>query len=664
MLMQGNQPNLEASSEAIFNTVKALVLGLDSCGKIVFLNSYYAEITGWSCQEVVGQDWFICFVPEASRFPPGFEVFELARQAKEYSFPLVTKAGQELWISWQYTLLERPGSEPLLIGTGTAITGLKQAEAALQQSEARYNRLLTKRQQLAMVEQAILAMVEASSDFIAISSHNAQVIYINKAGLKMVGLDSIEEARAKNGFDFVYYEDIEFYRQKLLHELVEVGHSVGEVRLRNFKTGVPVPTNYSACTLRDPQTNQIIAFATISRDITALKRGELELQRAKEAAEAANRAKSEFLATMSHEIRTPLNAIMGMADLLWETPLTEQQREYVEIFRRSGHTLLDLLNDILDLSKVEAGHLTLESLAFSPAELATTAVEEMAARAKARGLELTCQISPHVAPLIMGDPTRLRQVILNLLGNALKFTEEGSVRLRLEPDSSNGLLFTIADTGIGIAPEKLEVIFNSFTQADFSIVRRYGGTGLGLAISKRLVELMGGSIWAESKVGQGSTFYFTSKFEPASSVQLERPMFGSAPLVEPLTDDRPPCQILLVDDAEDNRLLIQAYLRRTHYKVDIAEDGQMAVGMFTKNRYHLVLMDMQMPVMDGYTATRAIRAWESEQQRGPTPVIALTAYALKEDVERALEAGCTAYLTKPVKKKTLLETLSKYADTE
>ncbi len=537
-------------------------------------------------------------------------------------------------------------------------------------------------------------------------------------------------------------------------------------------------------------------------DVSDFKRHKIELQRAKEAAQAADRAKSEFVSRMSHEIRTPLNAILGMVDLLWETTLNQDQQEYVRIARNAGSNLMALVNNILDLSRVEAGRMELAATPFQLEEFLDRTTDLFALKAHQKGLELTYYIDPGVPERLVGDPVRLRQILVNLLTNAIKFTEKGHVivRARRDPhdEDPGALLFSVTDTGIGIPPERHQAIFESFTQAASSTAAEYGGSGLGLTIAKHLVEMMGGHIWVDSAPGEGSVFSFTTKLQvpPGTPVRMARPEFRGIRilvmeeqgqdreevrsilaragvqvvltgggregltefkraknrgtpfhlvmvasrladmsgwevakeiaelgnlasliflltpgqraqdlprlkevgitnyLVKPVdnatlisivatalretraipraptrpaeveataTPDLSGVRILLVEDSEDNRFLLQRYLRNTACRIDTAENGKVAVDKYKTSPYDLVLMDLQMPFMDGYAATRAIRDYERERTLKPTPIIALSAYAIKEEVEKSLKAGCDAHITKPVEKAKLFEILSQYS---
>jgi PAS domain S-box-containing protein len=537
----------------------------------------------------------------------------------------------------------------------------------------------------------------------------------------------------------------------------------------------------------------------VAHDITGLKQTEHALITAREDALAASRAKSEFLSSMSHEIRTPMNAILGMAESLAETELDAQQQKFLDVMQNNGNALLSLINDILDLAKVESGRLSLEEAPFAPAQPLGKVTETLGPRALAKGLELTTQIAPEVPANLVGDPLRLRQVLINLVGNAIKFTETGTIALTIDSAgdaASPGLLhFAVSDTGIGIAEDQLPQLFTNFTQADSSMARRYGGSGLGLAIVKRLVELMHGRVWVESAVGAGSTFHFTALFGTPQTVQavgaageplltglrtlivdddqitrkmVREMLFARGALIGeaataqaaldglaaaerdslpyrlvlvdcsiPDTDGfalagelerhyadgltvlmmtaahrpweadrarelglsacmskplRPanlfhalalalesrrqllatlpaklapalaspvqrPWRILLVEDSPDNRLVIRAYLKREPYLIDEAEDGELGARKFLQANYDLVLMDLQMPVVDGFEATRRIRAAERERGAPHTPIIALSASALDDDVRRCIEAGADTHVAKPVRKAVLLDAL-------
>ena len=413
-------------------------------------------------------------------------------------------------------------------------------------------------------------------------------------------------------------------------------------------------TGVIQCNIRDITENKRIERQLISMNT--------ELQKAKDLADSAVRAKSTFLANMSHEIRTPMNAIIGMAELLSETKLDDDQVKYISIFKKAGFNLLHLIDDILDISKMESGQFTINNNEINLKNLVDDIIEVLNIAADAKKLFLTIIFSPNIPKRLLGDSFRIKQVLMNLIGNAIEFTKTGSVivsvNLKNDKTKKGNIQFEVTDTGIGISTEEQGHLFQAYYQVDSSSTKSNSGSGLGLVICKRLVELMGGEIWMVSHEGQGpghgTTIYFTLDCkEVASTVTATKEI----QIANHHEANFKKAKILVVDDVQVNRIIIQEYLKNTNQVIIEAENGKMAVEMVKHEDFDIILMDMQMPIMDGYQATKEIRAWEKQTNHYHTPIIAVTAYAMKEEQQKSLDAGCDGHLSKPILKDNLIVTL-------
>ena len=798
-----------ALQHAIFNSANFSCIATDEKGVIQLFNVGAERMLGYAAADVLNkitpadisdpQEVIVraraLSLELGTAITPGFEalVFKASREIEDiYELTYFRKDGTRFPAVVSVTALR--DAQDAIIGyllIGTDNTARKQVEADQKQLD----------QRLRDQQFYTRSLIESNIDALMTTNPSGIITDVNKQMEALTGCtrDELIGSPFKD-----HFTDPELAERGIKLVLSEKKVTNYELTAR-ARDGKETVVSYNATTFYDRDRRLQGVFAA-ARDVTERKRLDqvlqeknVELEGARSTADKANLAKSDFLARMSHEIRTPMNAIIGMADLLWETPLASEQREYVRIFRKAGNQLLDLINDILDLSKVESGHLVLENIDFDLGEVLDKTLEMMAIRAHEKGLELALHIAPEIPTALVGDPARLRQVLINLIGNAIKFTEQGEVIVRVERDpedaAAGALRFAVCDTGIGVPEETRELIFAPYTQVDTSTTRKFGGSGLGLAISREVVELMQGRIWADSSIGAGSTFYFTARFAVGSQAPLrissgptdlqdvktlviddnttnrlilremlsrwgavvteaeggeeglselrraqqagvpyalvlldcrmpvvdgfqvaeqlhQRPTMagttilmltsdnragdfarsrdlgvaaylvkpvkrdelleaiqqaraGAVALVEPAAPGRMReaargLRILLAEDSLDNVLLIQSYLKSSGGSLDVAGDGKVALQMCIAGAYDLVLMDVQMPVMDGYSATRRIRQWEAEHRARPVPILALTAHALPEEVQKSLDAGCTAHLTKPIRKATLLHAIEEH----
>jgi len=801
-------------SHALTN-VRDSVFVADFAGDIIFVNKAFCEM--YECEEIeaMGKNSLEFIMGRESsglafvhgNFPGDAESFLAMVSSNDHKNDIFIrrKDGSELPISLSISnISDERGHIIASVGIASDISVQVKNEIELRQSR-----------------EFLKGAIDSLSTHVAILNERGMIIHVNSAWLNFSKMRGFDGGKYSVGMDYLEMCDDEAFGGDADSAVIVDGiRSVMNMQAESFTHEYLLEMSGGQCWFLMKANrfkgNGPLRVIISNENITPRKLAEEEMKKARNMAEDASRAKSDFIAGMSHEIRNPMNSIIGMADMLSNTALTDEQRKYVQLLHTASETLLDLINDVLDLSKIESGHLSLEEINFNLLDLVEKACDVMAIRAHQKNIELYYRIDPDIKISVIGDPLRIRQVLFNLLGNAIKFTESGHIVLNIEKDGSspeeNALMFSVSDTGIGIEKEKLPLLFQKYSQADSAIARKYGGTGLGLAISKNLVEMMGGDIKVKSRFGQGSTFYFNLRlkaalhsrklsevfnmdFEGLKILIIDENRVGAAILSETLSrckaevksiaaieeavlelavakeNGRPyditfvdsrvslysnerdraaknfgeaawyikekqqltrdvimmlttkrmasdieycrerkisayivkpfkhselldaisgavsgrgisvrniavsqkniagspsggKFKILLVEDSDTNRLLALTYLKDMNFDIDTAENGKIAVDMALAQRYDLILMDMNMPVMDGRTAAGFIRGYEKERGVQPAKIIALTADVFKDDIDRCMSSGCDAYLAKPIKKSKLIETIFDHLSSE
>ncbi len=634
------------------NIAGVMLLVIDKDAKVSMINKRGREILGYDEKEIIGKNWFNHFIPkeEKHKLKESFnqliteEVKYGKRTVSENVNAIINKDGERRIIHWNNTTVAGKNGEVVAtLSSGTDITEQKLAEEALKDSEEVFNKITT-----------------SASDAIIVIDNKGQVIFWNNSAESVFGF-SLEDIMGKEFHKVCVPE--EFYDQhiKEFRKFIKTGkgNAIGKTLelIASRKSGEKFPIELSLSSVKIKNEWHAVG---ILRDISQRKEDEKKLKDARLQAEMANKAKSEFLANMSHEIRTPMNAILGFSEILKEQSITnEGYLEYIDGIQTSGKNLLNLINDILDLSKIEAGRLDIVYEPINPHSIIDEIRQVFSFKIKEKGLDFIIDVDPKLPKGILFDETRLRQVLFNLIGNAVKFTKEGSITIEVTSKNLNeecshiDMIFTVKDTGIGIPKSQQKIIFEPFRQREGQSTRKYGGTGLGLTITRRLVELMNGKLRLKSEPGKGTSFtVYLPNIVVATFVdeyRQEEDIYTGKIAFEPT-------KLLLVEDIDSNRKVMRGYLEEYNIKIIEAENGKIALDILKDFRPDIIFMDMQMPVMDGYQATRTIK---NDKKYKDIPVVAITASAMKEDVHE-IKSITDSYLRKPVMKKDLVKELMKY----
>lgn len=621
---------------AILQTAVDGIVTFDGRGKIVSINRSATDILGWKEEQLVGQT---------------IDTLLVSDEAVEIQAWIDSKVGQTCEISARHKIgfvfparlglgkTRLPNHEELYVAFISDLTEQKKLQRSLQDKEQQYRSLMNNIPGVA---------------FRCHINESWSMIFASPSIEEVTGypLEEFLNRRIEMG-DLIAFDDRRAVEEKMTKAIAETsGYSI-EYRIKR-KDGKFVWLLDQGIFIKDKQ-GEPKWIDGVLIDITERMEYEIELKKAKKDAEQAAQSKQAFLANMSHEIRTPMNAIIGFADILLDSRLEEEQKKYLDTISNSAKSLMHLLNDILDSAKLEKGKMALEARPFSLHGLIDSVVSTFWLQAKQKGIALLIQQDENLDESYIGDEEKIRQVMNNLVGNALKFTEEGKITLRVKPSATGTIVFEIEDTGIGIDSERLDKIFNPFEQADASTTRRFGGTGLGTTISKQIIEHMGGTIGARSQLGQGSCFYFEL---PLVVSELTPSTETTQPSIETL----PPLTLLIVDDMPQNLMLLRVLLEKDGHQVILATNGEEAFQSRQNTEPDVVLMDIHMPVCDGMLATRKIRHWEAQQNKPAVPIVALTASVLDQDRDIARDAGMDGFANKPVNRSQLYMEIGRVLD--
>lgn len=645
-LLLSEMKNSKLFLEKIINSMPTPMLIKDRDHKFTMLNEACCKFFGASKEVFIGKTDYDFFPKEQADMCTIQDnlVFDTGKEFVNEEI-LLDLSGTEHSVIVRKVSFTNANSEKILVATIQDITDNKFAQAEIQNSKLFLEKI-----------------INATPIPIFIKDENHNFIILNDAFVSFFNR-SREEMLGKSDYAFFPKEEADIFWERDNQVFLAKEENINE---ETITTSDGLVHTVITKKIALETSNSGLVLVGIIEDITHQREYEKELRKSKEYAEQANKVKSEFLANMSHEIRTPMNGILGFINLLVDTKLDYEQKDLVNEAQKSSEILLNVINDILDISKIEAGKMTIENTCFNIKSISEDIINMAKSSLHKKNIKIDLNIYSEVPQKIYGDPCRLKQVLNNLISNAIKFTENGEIllTLKLVEDKNDSIIlkFDVSDTGIGIPEDKLDLIFESFTQADVSTTRQYGGTGLGLSIVKKIIRLMNGDIKVESEYGKGSVFTFTAEFGKCSANMADENCDDEVISLPPINHEielNHKYKLLLAEDNIINQKLTVKILNKYGYVCDIASNGAEVIDAYKNKTYDLILMDCQMPILDGYQVTKEIRILEKQSNKNHIPIIAITANALMGDIDKCLLAGMDDYISKPINSQKLIETIKK-----